>query len=250
MKHLDFSPLSERDFYGFPMLCFSFADKEGHLIRPHTEPNGKWIFKTEYPGAFPAAELALLAQGFCIAHIEKDSRFATEKDALLQARFAAALPQAFGLSDVFGITGLSLGGLQALCLAARPELSVGALYLDAPVVDLCSCPLDLSATHEKEEQMAQECLRDYQKPLSYFHQRRRALPSFLQSVAARRIPTLLLFGTQDRLVPFAENGALLCDAYKKAGAPISVIEKPDCAHHPHGLCDPAPIVDFFRTHPE
>lgn len=248
MKHLDFAPLPQRDFYGFPMLRFRFEDTQGQLILPRGEKSGKWIFKTEYLGAFPAAELALLEQGFCIAHVDARDRFSTPGTVTLRARFAAALPQTFGLSPVFGASGLSLGGLQALHLAAQPDLRCGALYLDAPVVDLCSCPLDLGATHEKDAEMAAECLCAFGKPPAWFKQQRAALPAFLRQVAARCIPALLLYGTKDQTVPFAENGALLCAMYKAAGAPLRLIEKSGCAHHPHGLSDPAPIVSFFKEH--
>ena len=91
MKHLDFTPLPQGDFYGFPMLRFRFEDTQGQLILPRGEKSGKWIFKTEYLGAFPAAELALLEQGFCIAHVDAPDRFCTPGTVALRARFSAAL---------------------------------------------------------------------------------------------------------------------------------------------------------------
>ncbi len=32
------------------------------------------------------------------------------------------------------------------------------------------------------------------------------------------------------------------------GGPIQVILKPKCGHHPHGLEDPKPVLDFIRCY--
>jgi hypothetical protein len=37
-------------------------------------------------------------------------------------------------------------------------------------------------------------------------------------------------------------------AYKDAGLPIEVYIKPGGNHHPHGIPDPQPIVDFILKH--
>ena len=48
-----------------------------------------------------------------------------------------------------------------------------------------------------------------------------------------RVPVFLICGDSDRVVPYAENGALLHRMYTEAGAPIQLILKPGCDHHPH-----------------
>ena len=63
-----------------------------------------------------------------------------------------------------------------------------------------------------------------------------------------RIPVVLVYGDSDPVVPYHENGALLEAAYRAAGAPIVTYGKAGCAHHPHGLENPAPIVDFILEH--
>ena len=44
---------------------------------------------------------------------------------------------------------------------------------------------------------------------------------------------------------YDENGFLLKEAYEKAGRKIEVIIKDGGDHHPHGLSDVSPIVDFL-----
>ena len=36
------------------------------------------------------------------------------------------------------------------------------------------------------------------------------------------------------------------DSYKAAGIPLSVHGKKGCEHHPHGLEDASPIIDFIE----
>ncbi|MFM7138504.1 MAG: hypothetical protein ACKO1M_15790 [Planctomycetota bacterium] len=36
--------------------------------------------------------------------------------------------------------------------------------------------------------------------------------------------------------------------YRELGGTIEVIHKPGVGHHPHGLDDPSPVVDFILRH--
>ena len=56
----------------------------------------------------------------------------------------------------------------------------------------------------------------------------------------------MLYGNQDTTVVYEENGKVLEDFYKENNANICVIEKSMCGHHPHGLDDPTPIIDFVE----
>jgi hypothetical protein len=47
------------------------------------------------------------------------------------------------------------------------------------------------------------------------------------------------------VVPVAENTAILEKRYRELGGTIKVIHKPGVGHHPHGLDDPAPVVEFI-----
>ncbi|MCK5844140.1 MAG: hypothetical protein KAG97_05485, partial [Victivallales bacterium] len=50
--------------------------------------------------------------------------------------------------------------------------------------------------------------------------------------------------TDDEVVPISENTDVLEKRYKKLGGNIKVIRHPG-KHHPHGLSDPKPVVDFI-----
>lgn len=59
------------------------------------------------------------------------------------------------------------------------------------------------------------------------------------------IPLLHVVGDDDKVVPVAENTAILEKRYRALGGSIEVIHKPGVGHK-HGLKDPKPIVDFIR----
>ena len=60
------------------------------------------------------------------------------------------------------------------------------------------------------------------------------------------IPTIMVYGTADTVVVYEENGKLLEGYYNEKGGTLKVIAKPGCDHHPHGLPDPTPIIDFVE----
>jgi pimeloyl-ACP methyl ester carboxylesterase len=69
---------------------------------------------------------------------------------------------------------------------------------------------------------------------------------YLKPLVDAKIPVLLVYGDSDKVVPHRENSELLYDRYKAQGGPVERIVKPGQDHHPHGLTDPGPIVEFFE----
>ena len=67
----------------------------------------------------------------------------------------------------------------------------------------------------------------------------------LASLARHRVPLLHVFGDADDVVPWEENTGLVASRYEALGGPITLIRKPGVGHHPHGLDDSSPIVEFI-----
>ena len=56
--------MEQLEWYGFKMLGFDFNGRQSFLVIPdNPHPDGKWMLKTEYFGAFPELELELLRRG-------------------------------------------------------------------------------------------------------------------------------------------------------------------------------------------
>ncbi len=45
-----------------------------------------------------------------------------------------------------------------------------------------------------------------------------------------------------------KNTGLIQQRYEQLGGRITLIRKPGVKHHPHGLDDPTPIVEFLERH--
>ena len=66
--------------------------------------------------------------------------------------------------------------------------------------------------------------------------------------ATAKVALIHVGGDADKVVPPEENTLILEQRYKELGGKIMVIHKPGCDHHPHGLDNPQPIVDFVLEH--
>ena len=67
-------------------------------------------------------------------------------------------------------------------------------------------------------------------------------------LAKHQIAIVSVVGDSDEVVPVDENTALAEKIYKELGGVIEVIHKPGVGHHPHGLEDPTPVVEFIEKH--
>ena len=70
----------------------------------------------------------------------------------------------------------------------------------------------------------------------------------LCQLAEHHIPILHVYGNADEVVPWDENTGVVAERYQQMGGDIKLISKSECGHHPHGLSDPKPIVDFIVKH--
>lgn len=238
--------VQESLFYGFKQLTFDFNGRQAFLVFPKEPDAGKnFLLKTEYFGAFPNLEIAMLERGFHLAHVQNETRWCKPSDTEMQAAFIQWLHEEYGLAPRCTPVGMSCGGMQAIFLSAKhPEL-VNACYIDAPVVNLLSCPAGLGLAGndmwpEFEQAMGislSQLLGSREHPLDY-----------VPAMVASKVPLFLVAGDSDGVVPYCENGELVDRIYRKMGGDITTIVKPGCDHHPHGLEDPTPIIEFVLKH--
>ena len=220
------------EWQGCEGIEFTWEDCVCKLVKPNCKPNGKWVLKTEYFSAFPQTEAELLRRGWHIAYQANKTRWAMPDDVERKARFVRFVTETFGLEERCSTVGMSCGGLYATMLAAaHPEL-VDVLYIDAPVLNLLSCPCGMgtaqsglyegffAATGLTRSQMLS--WRDH--PIDKMH-------ILLQN----DIPIVMVAGGADATVPYAENGAVLEKYYTENGGRLKVWLKPLQDHHPHGL---------------
>ena len=211
------------------------------IIMHPEKPIGKWALKTEYFNAFPAVQNTLLDMGYYIAYIKNTTRWHHSSDTDARADLCKYMKKRFNL-DKCVIIGMSCGGMQGIYMASKyPEL-ISVLYLDAPVVNLLSCPAGLG---KGEPSMFEEFKMHTGMNLTDLIAYRNHPLDHIEKVAASKIPVILVSGDQDSVVPYDENGKYINDVYVKNNCIIETIIKKGGDHHPHSLDDNTPIIDFI-----
>ncbi|MBQ8892933.1 MAG: alpha/beta fold hydrolase [Clostridia bacterium] len=233
------------EWNGFERLDLQFEGREAILICPR-EPRAdkKWLLKTEYFGAFPAFELGMLERGYYLAHMKNISRWCPREDTDARARFCAWLSAEYGLAPQCLPVGMSCGGMQAVYLAAEYPEYVAAVYLDAPVLNLLSCPCALG---EAEHGFYEEFQRHMGMTVSDLLNYRNHPIDRVEEMIQNRIPVFLCCGDRDKTVPYSENGRHLAEKYRGTGL-LTEILKPGCDHHPHSLEDLTPLYYFAEKY--
>ena len=231
---------------GFGIREFSFDGRDCIIVSPRSpRSDKKWLFKTEYFGAFPSFEIEMLNRGYYLAHMQSTTRWCPQKDTDARAKFCRFMTQSYGLSEKCMPVGMSCGGMQAVYLAAQHPSLVGALYLDAPVMNLLSCPCGLGiATGKMYAEFSEAMGMTVSDLLNYRHHP----VDYINDLIKERIPVALICGDSDSVVPYVENGAVLAEAYKKTDIPFLEIIKSGCDHHPHGLDNNAPLLEFAKKY--
>lgn len=230
---------------GFEKIDFIFEGRKASLVIPEKEERtSKWLFKMEYRDAFPGLEIEMLKRGWNVAFIENKTRWCLEEDLDLKKRFTDFLVREYEIERKCVPVGMSCGGMFAVKFAAKYPECVEALYLDAPVLNLLSCPGDMgigqsgmweefqNATGMSKSEFI--CYREH--PMDYF-----------PVLGSHEIPVVLVYGKEDEIVPYCENGELLEKYYKANQIKLLAIGKDGCGHHPHGLEEPGEVADFVEN---
>ena len=234
---------------GFEQREFVFDGKKATVVIPDKKiRNPVLAVKTEYWNAFPEAEIELLKNGFYLCFIENDNRWGAESDLDRKAEFVKYVIDEYGLSQKCVPVGMSCGGLIAIKFAAKyPELTA-CIYVDAPVLNYMSCPCGFGKGDACPEDFPEIFdslgLKDVSELICYLDMPMHKIPGLVEN----KIPAVMVAGGSDKTVPYDENGILLEKAYKENGIDLEVFIKPGCGHHPHGLPDPKPVVDFILAH--
>ena len=224
----------------YKTITTKIDDREAIIVIPD-KPNGKWALKTEYITAFPDVQNELLSLGYYVAHIKNITRWHHPTDTDARAKLAEYMVKTYGVSKKCVIIGMSCGGMQGIYFASKyPEL-VSCMYLDAPVVNLLSCPAGLGKATSLFDEFYEHTKMSISELIGY----RNHPLDHLDNLAKHNIPVMLVAGDSDTVVPFDENGKFIEDTYKANNCTITTIIKKGADHHPHSLDDNSPIIDFI-----
>jgi len=220
------------------------------VVEPEKPLAGRpWAWRGEFFGAFPNADIELAKAGWHLAYVAVPDQFGSPAAMRQWEKVHDALVKDHDLHPRPALIGLSRGALYCMAWAAAHPDKTLAVYLDNGVCDFKSWP----GGKAKGLGSGPGSAAEWQKLLKAygFKDDQEAVASKanpvdnLEPLAKGKVPLLLVYGDSDKAVPHAENSAVVYDRYKALGGPVERIVKPGADHHPHGLKDPKPILDFF-----
>lgn len=242
-------PGRRSDWFGFERYDFTVDGRPVLVIRPRLEAPGRpWVWHGEFFGHKPNPDIALLGRGFHVVYLSVPDMLGSPKAVAHWDALYAELTGRYGFHPKPALVGLSRGGLYCYNWATAHPGQVACIYGDAPVCDFKSWPggrgKGPGSTRDWQLVLQQYGFASEQEALAY--------PGNpidrLAPLAAAHVPLLHVFGDADEVVPWEENTGLLADRYQALGGSITLIRKPGVRHHPHGLDDSTPIVDFLWRH--
>lgn len=225
---------------------------DGHAVQvvvpKEPAPGRPWVWHGEFFGHKPAPDIALLNRGFHCVYVRVPNQLGAPSAVAAWNAVYQQLTQRHGLAKKPALVGLSRGGLYCYNWAAANPESVACIYGDAPVCDFKSWP--------GGKGIGPGSPRDWQLVLERygFASEAEALAygknpvDNLAPLAKAGVPLLHVYGDADEVVPWQENTGLVAERYRALGGSVTLICKPGVKHHPHGLTDPTPIVDFIVRH--
>jgi pimeloyl-ACP methyl ester carboxylesterase len=238
-------PLTWRDLNGRTGIV------EGHtckiIVPRQPKPGLPWVWRTEFFDAFPNADEALVRAGYHLVYLDVQNQFGGPKAVALGNALYNLVTKNFGLHRKVSFIGLSRGGLWAYNWSAANPDKVAALYADNPVCDFKSWPGGFGVGPGSPNAW-KLCLEAYGLTEEEAKNYRYNPIDNLAPLAAAGIPILHVVGDADEVVPLADNSDIVKKRYRELGGNYEEIVKPGCKHHPHGLVDPTPIVQFIEKH--
>ena len=237
------------DWFGFARYDFEVDGRSALVVAPkQVAPGRPWIWHGEFFGHKPNPDLALLGRGFHVVYLTVPDMLGCPEAVRHWDALYRELTQRYGLAAKPALVGLSRGGLYCYNWAIANPDKTACLYGDAPVCDFKSWPGGKGKGPGSP--------RDWQLLLERygFKSDAEALAypgnpvDNLRGLAAAKVPLLHVYGDADEVVPWEENTGLVAERYRQLGGDITLIAKPGVHHHPHGLENSTPIVDFIWRH--
>ena len=244
-------PGMESRWEGFVRHDFQVDGANVIVVEPDKPlPGRPWAWRGEFFGAFPNADIELVRRGWHLAYIGVPDLFGSPKAMSPLGEVLRRAGQGPRAGPEARPDRPEPGALYCMAWAAAHPDRTLAVYLDNGVCDFKSWP----GGKPKGLGTGQGSPAEWQKLLKAygFKDDREAIASKLNPVdnlaplAKAKIPILLVYGDSDKVVPHQENSEVVYDRYKALGGPVERIVKPGQDHHPHGLTDPSPIVEFFE----
>lgn len=251
-------PGEKTDFRGFDRYEVSTDKGTISVVCPKQAAAGKpWMWRSMFWGnpavavePFTLGDLQLLEAGYYVVKVPGDVSGHPRGNAKIDAAYEL-LTQGYGFSKTLSMASMSRETLALFCWASSNPEKVDSIYVDNGVCNLNSWPGGKRVPGNELVGNGDPRSWELLKNAYGFASDAEAMDAkvspidLLEPLAKAGVPILMVCGTQDSTVPYAENGAIMKERYQKLGGSIEQIMI-DKGHHPHGLADPTPVVEFIK----
>lgn len=250
-------PGEKTNFQGFERYSIPVGKNKMTVLCPVSPlPGRQWILApSDYDlGSAPVAniartELELLKRGFFVVTLNLGNTYGSPDAIAKWDTLYPILTKKYGMAKRLSLIGLSREGLPITRWAAANRGKVSCLYMDKAVCDIKSWPggkmgIGLGSQGDWKNLIQLYHFKSEQEAMEYDQNP----VNLVRKLVAANVAIIYLAGESDEGVPYAENGAIMEKEYKKRGGIFELILRKGEGHHPHGLQDPTPVVDFIQHH--
>lgn len=211
-------------------------------------PSRPWLWVGEFGGHLRSLEQGLVARGWHVAYVKASNRFGSPQAMAIWEQVYTELHQRLGLSARPALLGISRGGLYVNAWTRLHPDRVSVLYLDNGVCDVRSWPggLALSQRGTGSANDWRLCKTEFGYADDIEAQAKAVRPADGMAPAiAAGVLLISVHGTADKVVPYVDNAARVVEYWQQQGGRVRIFPKEGGDHHPHGLPDPAPLIELL-----
>jgi hypothetical protein len=244
-------------FQGFALFTIPVGNDKATVLCPANPAEGRpWVIapslydlKSAPVAYITQTELELVKGVFYLVTLDLGNTYGSP-DAI--SKWDALYPimtKKYGMAKKPALMGLSREGLAIARWAAANRGKVSCLYMDKAVCDFKSWPGGKLGIGKGSEGDWKNLIKLYhfksEKEAMAYHKNPVDLA---RKLVAYKVAMIYVAGETDEAVPYINNGELMEQQYKKLGGTFKLILKKGEGHHPHGLQDQTPVVDFIQLH--
>ena len=236
-------------WHGFRRTVFEFKGCRAWIVEPQKDvaEGAPWTWTMQWADAFVerTGVLDLLARGWRHVTIETFKYRMNAEGLRISREFQKFLVDELGFAPKANLVGMSWGGFFSVRYASAYPDAVARIYLDAPLLTFTRFGGELREVIAKkigpwssEIPSDGDWSKNPEMPINK-----------AEAIAKARIPVLLLYGGRDTVVVPELNCRPFIKRFKAAGGEISVVERPEFGHHPHGESPEriSSITRFFNS---
>jgi pimeloyl-ACP methyl ester carboxylesterase len=232
----------EKGYADSKRYTFTFEGFKAYFDEPTNPKSGrKWMWCMKWPNAFAeyTGQIDGVKRGYYYVYLD-NIKWMSPEGVKIAKRFRDFLVTKLKFADKAFLIGMSWGGFYSTRYAANHPQDIERIYIDAPVMNFASFPVEKWAEPAKiwNKPEGESWATDSRMPIN-----------LADKIAKAKIPVLLLYGGADTVVEPAGNCEIFIPRFKAAGGDITIFKRDDYRHHPHGFTDKADagaIVDFFE----